>query len=118
MYALNYCIVTLLCVMFSRTFSASGFLFAICGPMTILTAVEALHYLELWDKTFWLIVEIVDVAPICDTFVCCVVVVEIDHYRTVFRFDRGFFVFASEKGSFRDDSAWEIVVGFECLDCI
>ena len=81
--------------------------------MTILTAVEALHYLELWDKTFWLIMKIVDVASICDTFIGCVAVVEIDHYRTVFRFGGGFFVFASEKDSFRDGSAWEIVAGFE-----
>jgi len=99
--------------MISRTFSASGFSFAICGAMTVLTAVEALHYLELWNKSFWLIVNIVDVASISNTFICCVIVVEIDHYRTMFHFGGGFFVFASKRGNFRDDSAWEIVGGFE-----
>ena len=74
MYALNYCIITLLRVMFSRTFSISGFSFIICGMMIILTAIEVLHYLELWDKSFWLIMKIVDVAFICDTFICCVIV--------------------------------------------
>ena len=64
----------MLCV--SRTFFASGFPFAICGAMTILTAVVALHYLELRDESFWLIVKIIDVASICDTFVCCVMLLK------------------------------------------
>ena len=81
--------------------------------MTVLAAVEALHYLELWDKSFWLIVKIVDVASISNTFVCCVIFVEIDHYGAVFRFGGGVFVFASKKGNFRDGSAWEIVGSFE-----
>ena len=99
--------------MCSRAFSASGFSFAICGTMAILATVEALHYLELWDKTFWLIMKIVDIASICDTFICCVIVFEIDHYRAMFRFGGGFFIFTSKKGDFRDGSVWEIVGGFE-----
>ena len=103
MYALYCCAVALLCIMFSRTFSASGFSFAVCGTMTIFIAVEALHYLELWDKTFWLIMKIIDIISICDIFVCCVIIVEIDHYRTMFLFDKEFFVFISKKDDFRND---------------
>ena len=72
--------------MCSRAFSASGFSFAICDTMIILATVEALHYLELWDKMFWLIMKIIDIASICDIFVCCVAVVEIDHYRMIICF--------------------------------
>ena len=57
--------------------------------------------------------KIIDVIFICDIFVCCVIIVEIDHYRTVFLFDGGFFVFMLEKDDFRDDFTWEIVAGFE-----
>ena len=57
--------------------------------------------------------KIVDVASVYDTFVCCVIVVEIDHDRAMLRFDGGFFVFASKKDNFRDGSAWKIVGGFE-----
>lgn len=96
MYALNCCAIALLCIVFSRTFSTSGFPFAICSAMTILAVIEALHYLVLWDKSFWLIVKIIDVISVCDTFVCCVIVVEIDHDRAMFRFDGRFFVFASK----------------------
>jgi hypothetical protein len=99
--------------MCSRTISASGFSFAVCGTVAVLTAVEALHYLELWDESLWLVVKIVDVTSISNTFVCCMIVVEVDHYRTVFHFDGGFFVFASEKGNFGDGSAWKVVGGFE-----
>ena len=73
--------------------------------MTIFATVEALHYLELWDKSFWLIINVVDIAFICDTFVCCVIVVEIDHNRAMFCFDGEFFVFVSKKSDFGDDFA-------------
>ena len=62
-YALNCCTVTLLCVVFFRTFSASGFPFAIFSSITILATVIALHYLELPDKSFCGVVKMVDVAP-------------------------------------------------------
>jgi hypothetical protein len=100
----------------SRTFSTSGFSFASYSPITVFAAVEALHYLELWEESFWLIIDVVDVASICDAFICCVVVVEIDHNRVVFRFDGGFFVFVSKKIDFGDGSAREAIGGFEQLD--
>src|SRR5947207_16008952 len=77
-YALNYCVVIFLCIMFSRTFFAFGFSFTVCGMMIIFIAVEVLHYLELWNKTFWLIMKIIDIILIYDIFVCCVIIVEID----------------------------------------
>src|SRR5271168_1952208 len=82
--ALNYCTVTFLRIMVSCTFSASGFPFAVCSTMAVLAAAEALHYLELRDESLWLVVKIINVTPVCDTFVCCVVIFEIDHDRTVF----------------------------------
>ena len=73
--------------------------------MIIFAAVEALHYPELWDKSFWLIVNVIDVASICDTFICCVIIIEIDHKEVIFRFDGVFFVFALKKRDFGDGSA-------------
>ena len=99
--------------MFSCTFSTPGVSFAIGSTVAILAAVEALHYLELRDESFWLVVEVVDVAPICDTFVCCVDVVQIDYDGAVFCFGGGFFIFASKRSDFGDGSAWEIVSGFK-----
>lgn len=60
--------------------------------------------------------EIVHVAPVRDTFVCCVVVVEIDHDSAVFRFGERFGVFAS-KVTFEmvHRSTWEMVGCFEQL---
>src|SRR5436190_23969590 len=46
----------------------SGFPFAVCSAMTILTAVEVLHYLELWDESYWVIMNVVPTAPSCKTF--------------------------------------------------
>jgi len=102
-YALNYCVVIFLCIMFSRIFSASGFLFTVYSMMIILIAVEALHYLELWNKMFWLIMKIIDIIFIYDIFICCMIIVEINYYRIMFLFDGGFFVFTSKKDDFRDD---------------
>ena len=110
--ALNCCTVAFLCVVISRTFSASGFLFAVCGAVAVLAAVEALHYLKLRVESFWHIVKIVDVAPVCDTFVCCVDIVQIDHNGAMFCFAGGFFVFASE-GNFGDGSVFK---GFAPVD--
>ena len=99
--------------MFSCTFSTSGVSFAVGSTVAILAAVEALDYLELQDESFWLVVKVVDVAPICDAFVCCVDVVQIDYDGAVFCFGGGFFIFASKRSDFGDGSAWEIVSGFK-----
>ena len=59
--------------------------------------------------------KIIDIASIRDTFICDVIVIEIDHYRVIFHFDEGFFVFVFmlKKGNFGDISTWKIVTGFE-----
>jgi hypothetical protein len=78
--------------------------------MAVLAAVGALHYLELRSKSYWLVKKVVDVASVCKTSVCYMVVVEIDHNRAMFRW---FFVFASKKGDFGDSYAWEAIGGLE-----
>jgi hypothetical protein len=98
---------------FSCTFSTSGFPFAVCCTMTILVAVEALHYLELRSESYWLIKEIVDVASVFETSVCYMVVVEIDYDRTMFCFAGWFFIFPSKEGNFGDSSTWEVIRDFE-----
>jgi len=90
--------------MFSRTFPASGYSFGICDTMIILTTSEALHYLGLWNKSLLLVVEIIDIASISNTIVCCVIVVEINHYRAMFCFGGGLFVFEIKEGNVRDGS--------------
>jgi hypothetical protein len=40
--------------------------------MSVLAAVEALRYLELRDELLCHVVDVVDVASVCDAFVCCV----------------------------------------------
>jgi hypothetical protein len=83
-YTLNCCAVAFLCTIFSRAFSASGVSLAVCSTVAILAAVEELRHLELWDEWFCGVVKIVDVAPVCDTFVCRMIVVQIDHDRAFF----------------------------------
>jgi hypothetical protein len=62
--------------------------------MAILAGVEALHYLELRDESYWVIVKVIDVASVCDTFVCYV--------NVPGAFAGGFFVVASKKSKRRD----------------
>ena len=95
MDALDYSTVAFLRIMFSCTFSASGFPFAVCGAMTVLIAVEALHYLELWSESYWLVEMIVDIAPVFEASVCYMVVFEVDYDRAMFRFARSLFVLVS-----------------------
>ena len=57
--------------------------------------------------------KIIDIIFICDIFVCYMIIVEIDYYKTMFLFDGGFFIFISKKSDFRDDFTWEIVADFE-----
>src|SRR5271169_4205253 len=102
MNALNCCTIAFFCIMFPCTFPTSGFPFAVCSAMAVLAAIEALHYLELRSESFWLVIEVVDVAPVCDTSVCYMIVVKINHDRAVFRFAGGCFVFTSKKSDFRD----------------
>ena len=66
---------TLLCCV-SCGFSASGVSFAVCGVVTVFTAVKALSDLKLWDVPFCGIMEVIEVAVILN---CCTVVVQIDY---------------------------------------
>ncbi len=100
--------------MFSCTFSISGFSFAVFSTIAIPTAVEVLH-LELRNKSLCTIVKIVDIAPVCDTFVCYMNVLQIDHDRAMFCFTGEFFVFVLKKSDFGDDSTSEVVDDFEYL---
>ena len=81
--------------MFPCTFSTSGFPFAVCGAMTVLAAVEALHYLELRSESYSLVKMIVDITPVFEASVCYMVVVEVDYDRAMFCFARSLFVLAS-----------------------
>ena len=81
----------------SCTFSTSGVSFAIGSVMTLIAAVEALHHLKLCYESFCGVVKVIDVAPVCDTFVCCIMVVQIYYDRTAFRFTGRFLVFTSEE---------------------
>ena len=113
MDALNCCTIAFFCIMFSCTLSASGFPFAVCSAVAVLTAVEALHYLELWSESYWLVEMIVDVTPVFETSVCYMVVVEVDYDRAMFRVAGSLFVLASQIRDFGDGSAREAIGDFE-----
>jgi len=53
--------------------------------------------------------KIIDVAIVCNIFVCCVVVVQINHDGAMLRFIGGFFVFATERSGFGDGSVLKVV---------
>ena len=72
--------------MFSSAFPASGFPFAVYCTVAVLAAVIALRYLELWGEPLWHIVDVVDVAPVCDAFVCDVNFLQIHNDGAAFCF--------------------------------
>ena len=86
MYTLNRCAIALVRTVLSCTFSTSGVSFAIGSATTIIAAVEALHHLKLCYESFRRVGKVIEVAPVCDTFVCCIMVVQIYYDKVLFRF--------------------------------
>ena len=87
-----YCHIPLYCV-FLHIFH-TYVPFAVCSMMAIFAAIETLHDLKLWSESSWLVKKVV-IAPVCEAYVCYVVVIEVDYDRAMFRFARSYFVFVS-----------------------
>jgi hypothetical protein len=98
----------------SPTLSTSRISLATPCMVAILVTFEALCYLELRGKSYGGIVSIIDIAVFCDTFICCMIIVEVNDNGTIFI--GGFIIFAAKRSNFADGSDWKFVSSFDCLN--